>query len=222
MANIEITSDEAAEQFTAVHPVRVHCERLALFLVIAAVGLVLQYGLQGYTYARDASQLGLDGAFNWSVFLASISLGGYVWTSLILAAALGLTLVAPGPPGRMGVVVANTLSVAGVVAAALALIGVVESFRAPIGSGFSVPGSNGAGELLQQLALAAGFLPFALVSGFVAYTSWRLLNEGWGSPDVEPDAATGGRVDGAPAAAVDDEAWAKPPGSEAWAPEGER
>lgn len=208
-----------------VDPRRTWLERVALLLVVAAVGQIARYTLQGLAYATASRSEGVDGGFEWTQFLAVVSVAGDSLVGVLLAVALGLVVLAPGHPGRLAVVVANAVSVVGVVVAALAVLAIEEVFR-------SQPGvydpfgdtDRDAVRFFQGSAVLGYGAAFALALG-TAYAAWRLLRGGFGLPAADlgpfapadrPDDARSGEPSPAgppsdPGTPVDDDAWSPRP-----------
>lgn len=112
MVSIDIVLDlipDDANRRSGGSSVRRRCELIALALVIGTVGVILQFGLQGFALGRNDIS---TGQFNWSAFLSTLTAAGVVDRGLLLAVALGLVVMAPGERyGRLGVNVLNAISV---------------------------------------------------------------------------------------------------------------
>ncbi|MBX3287473.1 MAG: hypothetical protein KF703_19150 [Actinobacteria bacterium] len=177
-----------------------HRELLALLLVVAAIGQILQALLTAYGYGKPTPGSGQGIA--WGVFLPALGTGGQITTAVLVVAAL---VVAVGSgrrdPGRLGWLTIQAVSVVGVVSAALALLLIEEYERNRSGAADSARiGGFGGGPAFGWLeaGLGAHALSSAALAGGAAYVAWRRLQAG-GSDLAEVDDADQVDQVGAPA-----------------------
>ncbi|HEX2578281.1 MAG TPA: hypothetical protein VHK88_18190 [Aquihabitans sp.] len=165
------------------------CELIALGLVLAVVGAILQYLFQGLAYSRAVS----GETVSWSAFLPTVAAAGTFDRSLFLVVALALVVLAPGEHvGRLGAGVLNAISVLGVVLATLALVGLEETFRLDTTSPRGLDGqADGTAEAFGRLSGVSLWVPSIALAAGVGFLAWRTLLELYPEPqrpfDEDPD-----------------------------------
>jgi len=160
-------------------------ELVALLLLVGVVGTILQGLFAGLAYSES---IGV-GQSRWTLIFAQLTQGGSIVASGLVALAVGLVVLGPAAIGRWGRLVLNAASVLGVLVATLAVLGVEEAFRNATSVGSDGTGADSPGhvELYLRLGAVAFWLPSVALAGFVAYLSWRTLNELGPPPRPEPD-----------------------------------
>lgn len=171
-------------------------EVLAVLLVGAAVAFMGHYVLTAWsTYDQLGPLVGAD-AGRWDIVLPVAAQGGSIVNALVIAVALGLVLVAPGPVGPWGRAALTAVSVVGVAVAALALLGIVEVVRPDQDTTAMWMGQGGGGtrspSLVDRVAETLRWIPGLVVAGLAAWMAWRNLNAAPPAPEPEaPEAPRG-------------------------------
>ncbi|QXC60932.1 hypothetical protein KSP35_21880 [Aquihabitans sp. G128] len=151
-------------------------EVLALLVLLGVVGTVGQALFTGLGYSEV---VGTDPASpsRWTSIANFLVQGGSVITAGLVALALGLVLLAPGPVGRRGRWALQAIPPLGVVVATLAVLGIEEVLRNAGGGlgGFSDASGPGHADLYGKVAGVVAFVPAVAVAAFAAATAWRAL-----------------------------------------------
>ncbi len=156
-------------------------EPLAVLLVGAAVVSVAHHLLAAWSAYDQLGGFVGDDPGRWDIVLPAAAQGGSLVNAVVVAVALGLVLVAPGPVGRWGRVALTAVSVVGVVVAALALLGIVEVLRPDNemeGMWMNADAFGGAPPsppVVDRVAEVLRWIPSILVAGPSAWFAWRSL-----------------------------------------------
>lgn len=157
---------------------RERAEVLALLLVLAAVGLALQYLFTGLSFAEATAAAPASTPSRWSVVLPILAQGGSPATAALVGLALALVVFVPGTPGRWGQWALSAISVVGVLVAALAVLGLEEALRdAASPYDYQGGGPDGPARLYVKLAAFGLWLPSFAIAGYSAFTAWRTLTD---------------------------------------------